>query len=315
MKTARLYISVVALLPVALMPLASQAQKASTQAIFAKAFNAYAAFDCATALSLFRQGLQKSNDARAWYYVGNCERWRGERMASDAAYANGLKSAERGSDIEARLTSAKASLPAAWDPQLQTKMFYEKVRQANVDLLPSGYSISVDPRLFPVHPEYSFNISMNLGQRGPDSNGIRKYADVTGPGVYSWIADFKYNRKLKKYTKGEKLTDANGFEYTRTGLLFLGNVAAQPDHGWPNGYVKYEHVVEFGIGVTENPDYTSSETRCQFNAPSDDSTQFHQDRATLIARCVHKSNNDTYTDLTDIPLPWDLAKWDTTGNQ
>ena len=299
MKAARMH-AAAAILLFAPMPLVSHAQKVSAQATFAKAFDAYVAFDCATALPLFRQGLQRSNDARAWYYVGNCERWRGEREASDAAYTNGLKSAESGSDIGARLASAKASLPAAWDSKLQSKIFYDQVRKAGIELLPSGYSFSVDPRLFPVHPEHAFNISMNSGQAGPDSSGIRKYADVIGPGVYSWIADFKYNRKLKKYTKGEKLTDANGWEYTRKGLLFLGTVVAQPDHGWPTGYVKYERVVEFGVGVTENPNYTSSEERCQFSTQSSTSADSHSNRPTP---------SNTYTDLIDLPQPWNLVNW------
>ncbi len=284
MNTNCLHAAVAAILIIAPMSRISHAQNASTQATFAKAFDAYVAFDCATALPLFRHGLQQSNDARAWYYVGNCERWRGEREASDSAYANGLKQAPEGSDIKAKLKSARESLPVAFSPQLQTALFYETAKKAGFDV-PPGIVINMDPRLAPVHLENAFYIK-NDRKPGPDPESKWRSNEIRGFNASYDIVDYPYDKKI--HEKNLRKVDAIGWEYVTRIRTYFSRIIGYPDSGWIASVTEFQTLF-----WDDSPRHVITETRCNLSAIRADFRR--PDAPTLRKKCVAKSG-DIYVD-------------------
>jgi len=85
-------------------------------------------FDCAKALKLFRAGLKQESDAEAHYFVGNCERWRGDYEAARLAYGQ-AETAPRSVEIRGILASAKESLEMAFDSTKMTDYFKSKSQE------------------------------------------------------------------------------------------------------------------------------------------------------------------------------------------
>ncbi len=329
MNTTRLYAAAIAFLLVAPMSLVSHAQKASAQATFAKAFDAYQAFDCEQALSLFAKGVAQSPDPKAYYFMGNCERWRLNRAGADKAYDNGLKLAPKGSPVRADLESAKASLAVAFDPALQTKLFYEAAKKAGIDL-PDGMQAAIDPRFVPVHLDWEWELASSMtssqaqeacpyfSKSGPSishiTNGITTNSSefrcdtpekesvtksVVGYGLAIFITDDKWDRERSAQNGKTQYRDAKGWQYVRT-ISSTNSQLMPPRPGW----IDYQETTDTTINDHDKAGEKSVVvTRCQYKPSINAKIRRLSDGPQLEALCASKtSTGSTYQSTYSLDL-------------
>lgn len=313
MNTTRLYAAAVAFLLVAPMSLVSHAQKASAQATFAKAFDAYQAFDCEQALRLFAKGVAQSPDPKAYYFMGNCERWRLNRAGAEAAYDSGLKLAPEGSPVRADLESAKASLAVAFDPALQTKLFYEAAQRMGIEL-PEGLQAATDPRLVPVHLDWEWEINISSHSQSscpyhsedipsrrtggittssvvarcyeppPDKSMV--FNNIYGFGLNASNADRKWDRKDPTQKGKTQYRDTTGWKYART-ISYSSSTITPPQTGW----IEYQETTTTTLPDHDNKNESSVHiARCQYKPSTNAEIRRLSDGPQLEVLCAGRLN-------------------------
>ena len=289
---------------------ASPVKAPSATDLFRQGFGAYQAFKCEDALRLFAKGVAQSPDAKAYYFMGNCERWRANRTAAADAYDRGLKLAPQGSPVRADLESAKASLAVAFDPALQTKLFYEAARRAGIEP-PEGLQAAIDPRLVPVHLDWEWeskvstispashtcpygsgddpSISRIIGgistssfeyrcyERAPDKNMV--LATVFGFGLSVYSVDRKLDGKNPAHKGRAQYRDATGWKYVRDAVFTSSEVPA-PDSDW----LRYQET------STSDTGNSAAVIRCQYKPSTSTELRGLSDGPQLEVLCATKSN-------------------------
>jgi len=316
----------------------SSAQKNTAQTTFAKAFEAYQAFDCANALRLFEKGVAQSPDPKAYYFMGNCERWRANRTAAEDAYDRGLKLAPQGSPVRADLESAKASLAVAFDPALQTRLFYEAARRMGIEP-PEGLQAAIDPRLVPVHLDWEWELSTTYittlvscpyGRGVPTishvSGGVMTSAQVnrcyerepdkrsetkTVPafGLTAHIEDEKWDRKNPVQNGKKPRRDASAWKFVRTTSFTTSRITG-PQTSWIAFQETTNKTTYDQESQWQNKNLGDGEiiTRCQYRPSANAAVRKLSEGPQLEVLCVTKSGNTTsqYTSYIDLVTGLDL---------
>lgn len=233
---------------------ATPAKVVSPTELFRQGYEAYMRFDCPKALQLFRKGLQQKPDAKAYYFVGNCERWRGDQMAARLAYTQGAEipssQTRMREDVYYWLDDAMESLDLAFDSTKLTDFFKAKARNAGIEP-PAELSLRIDPRLVPVRLDGALKVSSGDNWNAYTNTRERS---IAGLGISISAVDVRRDRKMKSTAY---LTDPDGTQYRRDMHVTTTSVNAGPVQGWVEYFSKYTTVIYAG----DSPRY--SETRCK----------------------------------------------------